>query len=354
MSRPTIVSIIGARPEIIQAARVTAALAPLADEILVHTGQHYDEAMSGDQIADTRLPQPAVQPRRRLARPRRAGRARPPSGSLEVIEAERPDAVIVRGDTNATLSGARAAVAAGVPLMHVEAGLRSLPRRHARGAQPHRDRRARGRLLRPDRGRPAQPAARGRRRRSSTSRATRSATCSSPGATGSSRPRATTCWRRSTATTTPTIPSAWRPCWSASAARPGGSCSPSTRAPARRSSRASTVPANVELVEPVPYTADARARARRPGDRHRLRRRPARGVPVGRPVRDAARGDRVGRHRRGGLEHARRRRPRPLRRGAAHAAAGRASAGLRRRPRRRADRGADRGIASRVLSEVAA
>ncbi len=42
-----------------------------------------------------------------------------------MIESERPDAVLVRGDTNATIAGARAAVAAGVPLLHVEAGLRS-------------------------------------------------------------------------------------------------------------------------------------------------------------------------------------------------------------------------------------
>jgi UDP-GlcNAc3NAcA epimerase len=124
MSRPTIVSIIGARPEIIQAARVTAALAPLADEVLVHTGQHYDAAMSGDQIADTRLPEPqynlGVGSRDRDEQIE-LGRER----ILAVIAAERPDAILVRGDTNGTLSGALAAVEAGIPLLHVEAGLRS-------------------------------------------------------------------------------------------------------------------------------------------------------------------------------------------------------------------------------------
>lgn len=133
--RPRILSVIGARPEIIQAAPVCAALAQCAEEILVHTGQHYDEAMSEGQILATRLPRPdhnlgvgscAREEQIDLARAR-----------LEaVIALERPDAVIVRGDTNATLSGARAAVAAGVPLVHVEAGLRShradMPEEHNR------------------------------------------------------------------------------------------------------------------------------------------------------------------------------------------------------------------------------
>jgi UDP-N-acetylglucosamine 2-epimerase len=124
ITRPRILSVIGARPEIIQAAPVTAALARHADEVLVHTGQHYDAAMSDDQILATRLPAPqynlGVGSRSRDEQIEIGER-----GLLDVIAAERPDAVIVRGDTNATLSGARAAVAAGLPLMHIEAGLRS-------------------------------------------------------------------------------------------------------------------------------------------------------------------------------------------------------------------------------------
>jgi UDP-N-acetylglucosamine 2-epimerase len=130
-----LVSVIGARPEIIQATPVSAALAASVDEVLVHTGQHYDEAMSGAQIAATRLPQP----RHNLgvgSLPREEQVALAEERLLLVIEEERPDAVLVRGDTNATLSGARAAVAAGVPLMHVEAGLRSwrddMPEEHNR------------------------------------------------------------------------------------------------------------------------------------------------------------------------------------------------------------------------------
>src|SRR5690349_4858032 len=123
-TRPRIISIIGARPEIIQAAPLSLALAPIAEEILVHTGQHYDDAMSGAQIAATALPRPRYD----LGVGSRSPEDQVDIGTErigEVIERERPDAVMVRGDTSATLSGARAACAAGVPLFHVEAGLRS-------------------------------------------------------------------------------------------------------------------------------------------------------------------------------------------------------------------------------------
>jgi UDP-N-acetylglucosamine 2-epimerase len=117
-------SVIGARPEIIQAAPLSAALAGHLDEVLVHTGQHYDAAMSGLQIADVKLPEPdynlgvgSLPDAEQLAlTEERVG---------EVIEAEQPDAVLVRGDTNATLAAARAAAKRLLPLFHVEAGLRS-------------------------------------------------------------------------------------------------------------------------------------------------------------------------------------------------------------------------------------
>lgn len=133
--RPRILSVIGARPEIMQAAPVSEALSQIADEILVHTGQHYDEAMSEAHISATKLPRPRHNlgvGSRPLAEQVAIGQER----MAEVIAIEQPDAVVVRGDTSATVSGARAAVAAGVPLVHVEAGLRSyrqdMPEEHNR------------------------------------------------------------------------------------------------------------------------------------------------------------------------------------------------------------------------------
>jgi UDP-GlcNAc3NAcA epimerase len=121
---PRIVSIIGSRPEIVQAAPLSLAFSTCVEEILVHTGQHYDPGMSDLQIADLRLPLPEFN----LgvgSLPNSAGVAVAEDRIARVIESRAPDAVLVRGDTNATIAGARAAVAAGVPLLHVESGLRS-------------------------------------------------------------------------------------------------------------------------------------------------------------------------------------------------------------------------------------
>jgi UDP-GlcNAc3NAcA epimerase len=124
MDSPLLMSVIGARPEIIQAAPLSAALAARVREVLVHTGQHYDAAMSGDQILDTGLPTPALN----LcvgSLPDLEQLALSEERLGEAIEQLMPDAVLVRGDTNATLAAARAAAARGLPLLHVEAGLRS-------------------------------------------------------------------------------------------------------------------------------------------------------------------------------------------------------------------------------------
>ncbi len=119
-----ILSVIGSRPEIVQAAPLSLAYADCVEEILVHTGQHYDPGMSDLQIADLHLPLPEFN---------LGVGSLPPAAAVTVAEerigrviaSREPDAVLVRGDTHATIAGARAAVAAGVPLIHVEAGLRS-------------------------------------------------------------------------------------------------------------------------------------------------------------------------------------------------------------------------------------
>jgi UDP-N-acetylglucosamine 2-epimerase len=122
--RPRIVSVVGGRPEIIQAAPLTRALEAVVDEVLVHTGQHYDLEMSSAQILDVELPTPAYNLEVR-SRPDAEQLALGEERIGEVLDSERPDALLVRGDTNATLSGARAAAAHKLPLLHVEAGLRS-------------------------------------------------------------------------------------------------------------------------------------------------------------------------------------------------------------------------------------
>jgi len=121
---PALLSVFGSRPEVIQAAALSGPLAAHAREILVDTGQHYDPEMAELQMASTELPPPAYN----LGVGSRSDADQLEVGETRlraVIDEVRPDAVLVRGDTNATLAGARAAKAAGLPLIHVEAGLRS-------------------------------------------------------------------------------------------------------------------------------------------------------------------------------------------------------------------------------------
>jgi len=123
-----IVSVVGTRPQLIKAAALGPALRARHDEVFIDTGQHYDEAMAGTFFAELGLPRPdhalgvgggshAEQTARMLL-------------ALEpVLLAERPDAVLVYGDTNSTLAGTLAAAKLGIPVAHVEAGLRSFDRR---------------------------------------------------------------------------------------------------------------------------------------------------------------------------------------------------------------------------------
>ncbi len=134
-SRVRMVSIVGARPQFIKAATVTRAVAAhnttcdgaILDEKSIHTGQHYDDNMSEVFFQELEIPRPAYnlgvgssshgeQTGRMLER------------IEQVLVAEKPDLVLVYGDTNSTLAGALAAAKLHIPVAHVEAGLRSFVR----------------------------------------------------------------------------------------------------------------------------------------------------------------------------------------------------------------------------------
>src|SRR4051794_4840466 len=122
-----IVSVVGTRPQLIKAAALSPVLRERHDELFVDTGQHWDESLAGAFFAELGLPRPDVSldggggsHAEQTARMLR--------GVEEVVTRERPDAVLVYGDTNSTLAGTLAAAKLGVPVAHVEAGLRSFDR----------------------------------------------------------------------------------------------------------------------------------------------------------------------------------------------------------------------------------
>jgi UDP-GlcNAc3NAcA epimerase len=116
-----IVSVVGNRPQFIKSAPLSVALRKAGiDEVVLHTGQHYDPVLSQIFFEELGLPRPKHQLDLQTADPEWMEPA-----IAEKLFGEDPDFVLVYGDTNSTLAGARAAVEAGVPLVHVEAGLRS-------------------------------------------------------------------------------------------------------------------------------------------------------------------------------------------------------------------------------------
>jgi UDP-N-acetylglucosamine 2-epimerase len=122
-----VVSVVGNRPQFIKAAPLAAALGEVSDHVLVHTGQHYDAELSTVFFDELGLAPPeheieagsgshAVQTAAML------------TGLEPVLAGERPDLVLVYGDTNSTLAGALVAAKLGLRLGHVESGLRSFDR----------------------------------------------------------------------------------------------------------------------------------------------------------------------------------------------------------------------------------
>ena len=116
-----VVSVVGNRPQFVKSAPLSLALRRAGiDEVVVHTGQHYDRTMSALFYAELEIDEP-----RHVLDLRTADPAAMVPGIAAAITVERPECVLVHGDTNSTLAGAQAAVGAGVAVAHVEAGLRS-------------------------------------------------------------------------------------------------------------------------------------------------------------------------------------------------------------------------------------
>lgn len=124
-----ILTVVGARPQFIKAAPVSRALkAAGLREVLVHTGQHFDDAMSDLFFTELAIPQPAYNLGiNSLSQGAMTGRML--EALEEVVLAEKPRTVLVYGDTNSTAAGALAAAKLQIPVAHVEAGLRSFDRR---------------------------------------------------------------------------------------------------------------------------------------------------------------------------------------------------------------------------------
>jgi UDP-N-acetylglucosamine 2-epimerase len=122
-----ILTVIGNRPQFVKAAAVSRLLRREHDEVLVHTGQHYDDELS--RVFFEELDVPAPDRQLNAGGGSNTEQTARILGLLEgVIAEEQPDMVLVYGDTNSTLAGALAAAQARVPVGHVEAGMRSFDR----------------------------------------------------------------------------------------------------------------------------------------------------------------------------------------------------------------------------------
>jgi UDP-GlcNAc3NAcA epimerase len=122
-----ILTVIGNRPQFIKAAAVSPKLREQHDELLVHTGQHYDDDLSAVFFAELGLPSPDLE--LGIARGSNLSQtARTLAALAPALDEHGPEVVLVYGDTNSTLAGALAGAQAGIPVAHVEAGMRSFDR----------------------------------------------------------------------------------------------------------------------------------------------------------------------------------------------------------------------------------
>jgi UDP-GlcNAc3NAcA epimerase len=122
-----ILTVVGNRPQFIKAAAVSGLLREHHEEILLHTGQHYDDALSRVFFTELGL----AKPDRELGiggGSNTSQTARMLTELPALLSATQPDAVLVYGDTNSTLAGGLAAAQAGIPVIHIEAGMRSFDR----------------------------------------------------------------------------------------------------------------------------------------------------------------------------------------------------------------------------------
>lgn len=129
-----VISVVGARPNLVKIAPILRALAAVRrpslsiESRLVDTGQHYDDAMSASLFRDLEIPQPHCS--LRIGSGSHAEQTAATLSAFEtVLLQEQPDLVLVVGDVNSTLAAALAATKLGIPVAHVEAGLRSFDRR---------------------------------------------------------------------------------------------------------------------------------------------------------------------------------------------------------------------------------
>jgi UDP-N-acetylglucosamine 2-epimerase (non-hydrolysing)/UDP-GlcNAc3NAcA epimerase len=122
-----VVTVIGNRPQFVKAAAVSRLLRAEHDELLIHTGQHHDDELSTIFVTELGVPRPE----RELGihgGTNTEQTARMLAALSPLLADERPDVVLVYGDTNSTLAGGLAAAQAHVPVAHVEAGMRSFDR----------------------------------------------------------------------------------------------------------------------------------------------------------------------------------------------------------------------------------